>query len=129
MEHEVSRVQVAHDVYDRAFANTRFYYVGDQLGQAKLTLGAREGANRVYATTLDLIRELNEQNVWTHPTAAAATIVAGDAEAVANPRAIGMLNPSHENVESIERGLERLRDGLDLSAADVDELRAALSGA
>ena len=124
----MQRNSTADDVYEGAFRNRRSYFLGDLLGQAKLELGDFDGAKAVYATTLDLIRKLDDQNIWTDATAATAAIVAGDrAAAFEGVRAIEKFNPSHKNLESIERGLLRLRDGLGPPAAEVEELQSALA--
>jgi hypothetical protein len=114
----------ARDVLATAFARApNSYYLGDRLGQVLLKLGETARAKEVYLQVMRIINELREQNVWTHGTALSAAIVVGDDAAIA--RALNNLRaarPSRDELESIERGVEKLLTAVGRDAIIISQL-------
>jgi tetratricopeptide (TPR) repeat protein len=115
----------ARDVLATAYQNIpSSYYLGDRLGQILITLGETAKAKEVYMQVRRVLRELREQNVWTHATALTAAIVCDDAagveQSLSNLRA---LKPSRGELDSIERGVRTLLTALRRDTKIVDQLR------
>jgi tetratricopeptide (TPR) repeat protein len=113
---EQGRREDAEDVYAGALTrNQDSYYLADLLGQVRLELGDQDGARKAYAQALEIIERLPEHNLWVEATAATAAIVTGDEmRALEHLRQARALEPSQENLETIERGLRRCQRALNL---------------
>jgi tetratricopeptide (TPR) repeat protein len=103
-------ILAARDLLEAAYAANPFaYYLGDRLGQMYLKSNNLERAREIYAQIRNNIRRLREKNVWTHATALTAAIVLNDQSEIR--QAIGDLriaNPSVEEMDSIERGVQQV---------------------
>ena len=120
----------ARDVFAAAFDENRSsYYVADLLGQCQLLLERREDAAATYRSALEIIDALDEHNIWTHSTAATAAIVAGDlASAQRHLEAIHGMHPTQGEYESIERGLLKVQQQLELTPEQFSAWREWLRG-
>jgi tetratricopeptide (TPR) repeat protein len=116
------------DVYRNALgASPQSYYLADLLGQVELQLGEVGAAGEAYARASRILDALGDRNVWTHATMASAELLAGrEPEGLAELRLINEYEPDADQLSSIERGLERLRDGLDVDATTFARWVAAL---
>ena len=113
---EQGRRREARAIYMTALdANPRSYYLADLLGQVELELDDRVAAAAAYDKALEIIEGLQEQSIWTHATAATAAIVAGDQDAVQRHLlAIRAMAPTADELKSVERGLSRIQEQLQL---------------
>jgi hypothetical protein len=81
----------------------------------RLELDDQDGARKAYARALEIIERLPEHNLWVEATAATAAFVTGDeVRALEHPRHVRALEPTQENLETIERGLRRCQRALNL---------------
>jgi tetratricopeptide (TPR) repeat protein len=125
---EKGRDLEARDVYEAALdENPSSYYLADLLGQTKLALGDREGAQAAYATVQRILEEVDARNVWTLATSATAKLVQeNEPGALEDLRAIRQERPTPATLESVERGLSGLRRSLGKDEATFERWREAL---
>nr|WP_281272644.1 toll/interleukin-1 receptor domain-containing protein [Solirubrobacter pauli] len=123
----LERFEAARDVYQTALDhNSSSYYLADLLGQVQLRLGEIEPARATYAQAQRIIRDLDENSLWSNATAATAAIVRGEDDALDHLDAVRALGPTPGDLESIERGLDTLHERLGASDADLVEWKAHL---
>lgn len=115
----------AREILALAFQNIpSSYYLGDRLGQVLVALGEVDQAKQVYKQVGRVLRELREQNVWTHATALTAALVCDDQSGVRQSlERLRELRPSRGEIESIERGVASVLDKLKRDPAILAELR------
>jgi len=107
--------------------NETSHYLAGRLAQTELDLPDVPAARKTFARLQEIIEGLDEQNVWTHASAANAAVALGKHDdAVAHLTAIAALGPSAGEVQTIERGLRDLRASLGPGAIEIDELLATL---
>jgi tetratricopeptide (TPR) repeat protein len=125
--HEKSNNLVAaRDLLIKALeSNPTSYYLGDLLGQALLALGDTERAKETYQRVQTILRDLREQNVWTQATALTAALVCEDEAAAARAlREIRDVKPTRGELESIERGVNKVITVLGRGDEVLDSLRS-----
>jgi uncharacterized membrane-anchored protein YjiN (DUF445 family) len=94
------------------------------LGQVLVALGEVDKAKEVYKQVGRVLRELREQNVWTHATALTAALVCDDRNGVRQSLdGLRELRPSRGELNSIERGVSNLLDKLKGDPTILQELR------
>lgn len=72
-------------------------------------------ARKMYKQVLSIISRIEEKNIWVHATAATAAIVNNEQElAIQHLTEVKNCKPTAENLSSIERGLETVRQKLNL---------------
>lgn len=128
---ERSDAAQAREIYRQALHhNPESHYLADLLGQTQLSLGEREDAKRTYERVQKILAETGKKrNVWTLATSATANLVQGkEDEAMDDLRAIRHGKHTEANLNSIERGLRKLRESLGADAARFEEWRRVLRG-
>lgn len=109
-------------------ANPRSYYMADNVGQLSLHLGEREAARTAFEQAVAIIRESQENSVWSNATLATAAIVLGDEAAVlAALVKLKSLHPAPRDLESIAGGLERVHAALGLPAERLARCKETLA--
>jgi tetratricopeptide (TPR) repeat protein len=113
---DVEDLRTARDAYSQAMENDpESYYLADNAGQLSLLLGERERAIEAFGKAEQAIARSGERSVWSLATTATAEIVLGEeARALAVLGDIQALGPTQRELHSIENGLHRLRDSLDV---------------
>jgi tetratricopeptide (TPR) repeat protein len=129
-QRERNDFQGAADTYRDALEhNPESYYLADVLGQTLLRLGKIDDARSAYGRAAEILARSGEKNIWTHATAATASIVLNDEPAaVQHLLEIAELGPSSDDLKRIEAGLERVQKWLNLEAAAFERWRSALRG-
>ena len=113
--------QKAAEIFEAALdVNSDSHYLANLLAEARLEAGDQKGAKTAFERVVQIIKDLGEENVWTHASLANAAFVCGDdAAAVAHLRAICDGKPHADTLSTITEGLTRL-------AANVEDGRQRL---
>ena len=96
-------------------------------GQIKLEQGYLTEAEQFYRQVIDIIKQVEEENIWVYATAATAAIVTNNKElAIEHLTAIRESSPTPESLKSIERGLETTKRQLQLDEETYNRYIGAL---
>jgi tetratricopeptide (TPR) repeat protein len=107
----------------------RSYYLADNVGQLSLMLGDRDQARAAFQRARDFIAGSTERSVWSYATLASACFAVGEqAEGLRALASVRAQDPDPRTVRSIEEGLGRLRDGLEVEPTVFEGWIATLHG-
>lgn len=124
----------ARDAYRAGLEATRkvghgSYFMADNVGQLSLLLNDMKSAREAFTTVRNIVVQSGEKSVWAFASLASACFVLGDEEAgftaIAKLRAQG---PEARQLDSISKGLERIRDGMGIPAEVFERWLAHLLG-
>jgi tetratricopeptide (TPR) repeat protein len=105
------------------------YYMADNVGQLSLALGDMDRAKEAFTRAIDAVNRLKERSVWSLATLATSWLALGDTEkGTAYLCAVAELSPTPRDLESIEGGLRRLREGLKAEETTLEGWLRALKG-
>jgi tetratricopeptide (TPR) repeat protein len=107
--------------------NVDSYYLANLLAEVRVDQGNLDGAREAFRRALAIIDRLNEDNAWTHATAAGAAFFIGDDEAaLRHLRGVRHDDASNGVIDSIGRGLRGLADNVPNGSLRVEALLTAL---
>ena len=108
--------------------NRSSYYLANIAAEASIEAGDLESAKGFYGKSLDIIETLHEDNIWTLASAANASLALGnEIKAADYVNRIVSLNPSREEIHSIESGLELVHGNFVVDPAFWNRLRSILT--
>lgn len=106
------------------------YYLADLIAQAQLEMGRIDEARASHGQALSIIESLDERNLWTHATAAAACVTLGrPADARTHLLALRELAepPSQAQLETIASSLREVGKRVGTADAELAALLSVLS--
>lgn len=107
--------------------NPSSYYMADNVGQLSLQLGESNKAHEAFQRSAEIIKNSNENTVWSNASLATAAIAKDDENtAIAALTTLMELKPSPREVDSVLGGLERMHAALKLPAERLDKWKQAL---
>lgn len=104
--------------------NPDSYYLTDLIAQTELELGRHDAARASFGRALEIIDRLGERNIWSHATAATASVGLSD---LARARAhiaqiLEIGSPSASQAASITLGIREVASRIGLNPDSIDEL-------
>jgi tetratricopeptide (TPR) repeat protein len=117
-----SDLRTARDAYaDGLRFNAESHYMADNVGQLSLLLGEKDRARDAFRAGLDALAKTGDRGYWAMATRASCHLGLGERnEGLAALRQVLSLGPEPAALNSIERGLIRLHEGLGGSAEELE---------